>query len=206
LVQFALFLVIGVALFAHYQAFPPAETFDRADRVFAHFMVHELPPGVLGLVLGAVFAAAMSTLSSSLSSSATAAVNDLLPTRTSQPERLALTRRLTVFFAVAQMGVAIAGQQLADSVVNGVLAIAGFTTGIILGVFFLGIGFPRVGERAALVGLVVGLAITTAAAFATTLAWPWFALVGSGSTVLAGWLASIKWPAQPGGQTLVVDT
>ena len=73
LAQFAFFLLIGVALFVFYQVFPPDVAFDRADRVFARFIIDELPPGLLGLVLGAVFAAAMSTLSSSLNSSATAA-------------------------------------------------------------------------------------------------------------------------------------
>ena len=65
LLQFAFFLLIGVALFVFYQVYPPDVPFDRADRVFARFIIEELPPGVLGLVLGAVFAAAMSTLSSS---------------------------------------------------------------------------------------------------------------------------------------------
>ena len=90
LAQFALFLLIGVALYGFYQAFPPDVPFDRADRVFARFIVEQMPAGLLGLVLGAVFSAAMSTLSSSLNSSATAA-NDLyrpLAGKDSPPGRL----------------------------------------------------------------------------------------------------------------------
>ena len=74
--QFALFLLIGVGLYAFYQAFPPAVAFDRPDRVFVRFIVEQLPRGMVGLVIGAIFAAAMSTLSGSLNSSATAAVTD----------------------------------------------------------------------------------------------------------------------------------
>jgi len=195
--QFALFLFIGVGLHAFYAAFPPSVPFDRADRVFARFIVGELPVGILGLVLGAVFSAAMSTLSSSLNSSATAAVNDLYaPSRpTASPTHLLrITRAFTVVFGLIQIAVGIAGQWLSTSVVNSVLAIAGFTTGPVLGLFFLGMLAPRVGQKAALVALVLGLASMSAIAFGTSLAWPWYALVGSLLTFGLGWLASYRWP------------
>lgn len=198
-VQFALFLVIGVGLFAFYQLHPPAVPFDRADRVFAHFILEEMPVGVLGLLLGAVFAAAMSTLSSSLNSCATAAVSDFWSPRegrAAMPERrLRATRLLTVLFGLMQIGVGIAGRWLTATVVSAVLGIAGFTIGIVLGVFFLGLFAPRVGQRAALAGLVTGLAGMTWIFFATDLAWPWYALVGSLGTFAAGWAASLVWPA-----------
>ena len=201
LAQFALFLVIGVALFAFYRHFPPEAAFERADRVFARFILDEMPVGVVGLLLGAVFAAAMSTLSSSLNSCATAAVNDLyLPLAGEEvpaARKLRLTRALTVVFGGVQVAVGIGGQWLAASVVASVLGIAAFTTGIVLGVFFLGIFAPRVGQRAALAGLVVGLAGMTWIFFATPLAWPWFALVGSALTFAAGLGASRLLPHEP---------
>ncbi len=78
-----------------------------------------------------------------------------------------------------QIAVALGGPLLSQTVVESVLTIAGFTTGIILGVFFLGIFTRRVGQRAALAGLLLGLATITAVAFGTRLAWPWYTLVGS---------------------------
>jgi Na+/proline symporter len=71
-------------------------------------------------------------------------------------------------------------------VIGSVLAIQGFTTGIILGVFALGLAKGRVGTNSALVGLVVGLIVMTAIKFGTPLAWPWFALVGSVVTYCTG--------------------
>ncbi len=196
--QFALFLLIGVGLWCFYQLFPPEAAFERPDRVFARFILDEMPVGLLGLLLGAIFAAAMSTLSSSLNSCATAAANDLwFPARgaTISPERkLRVTRALTALFGLVQIAVGIGGQWLRASVVNGVLGIAAFTTGIVLGVFFLGIFTRRVGQRAALAGLVTGLAGMTWVFFATPLAWPWYALVGSAGTFAAGWTASHLWP------------
>jgi SSS family solute:Na+ symporter len=196
--QFALFLLIGVGLFAFYQVFPPEAAFDRGDRVFARFILDEIPVGLLGILLGAIFAAAMSTLSSSLNSCATAAANDFYfsgkGSGTSAKKQLRVVRILTVVFGLIQIGVGIAGQWVKASVVSSVLGIAAFTTGIVLGVFFLGIFAQRVGERAALAGLVVGLLGMSTIFFATPLAWPWFALVGSAITFAAGLAASFIWP------------
>lgn len=200
LAQFAFFLLIGIGLWCFYQLFPPEVAFDRADRVFARFILDEMPVGLLGLLLGAVFAAAMSTLSSSLNSCATAAVEDLVVplARREVPEarRIRLTRALTVVFGLVQIAIGIAGTWLTASVVAAVLGIAAFTTGIVLGVFFLGLFTRRVGQRAALAGLVAGIAAMTWVYFATPLAWPWFALAGAALTFAAGWAASWIWPRE----------
>jgi SSS family transporter len=196
--QFALFLLIGVALWVFYQLFPPEVAFERADRVFARFILTELPVGILGVLLGAIFAAAMSTLSSSLNSCATVAANDfwkpLAGEHATDEQELRGTRLFTAFFGLVQIGVGIGGLWLTASVVSAVLGIAAFTTGIVLGVFFLGMYAPRVGQRAALAGLVTGLAGMTWVSLATSLAWPWYALVGSVGTYFAGVIASRIWP------------
>jgi Na+/proline symporter len=159
-----------------------------------------MPVGLVGLLLGAVFAAAMSTLSSSLNSCATAAANDLyfplLGSTSSPSRRLRVTRGLTAVFGLVQIAVGIGGQWVTASVVSSVLGIAAFTTGIVLGVFFLGIFTRRVAQRSALVGLVGGLAGMTFVFFATPLAWPWFALVGSAGTFAIGLAASLIWPRE----------
>ena len=189
-VQFAFFLVIGTALWAFYEANPPAEPFARADRVFATFITRELPLGVCGVVLGAVFSAAMSTLSSSLNSTATSLVHDVLHV-TDDQQRLRVVKLYTIGFGLAQMAVGITGQWLDGSIVGHVLSIQTFATGIILGVFLLGMGARRVGPRAAFSGVACGLALTTIVKFATPLAWPWFALLGAVSTYVSGHAAAL---------------
>jgi len=68
LVQFILFLLLGVGLACLYEEVQPGAQFPSADYVFASFIVNELPSnvGLIGLLLSAVLAAAMSTLASSL--------------------------------------------------------------------------------------------------------------------------------------------
>jgi SSS family transporter len=190
LAQFTLFLLLGVGLACFYQG----REFSRGDEVFATFIVEELPLGVVGLTLAAVFAAAMSTLSGSLNSLAAAAVNDFyvpIFKPADDPRRILwITRGWTVVFGLVQMGVGIGGQFLAKAVVDNVLAIAGFTTGIVLGIFFLGIFGRGADQRCALIALAGGLAGMTWIKFQTPLAWPWFVLIGSLGTLTLGLLAS----------------
>lgn len=200
LVQFAFFLLLGTALWAFYQANPlaaEAGAIGGNDRIFARFILDELPTGVVGLLLGAIFAAAMS---SSLNACATAAVRDIhrpwAGDLLSPARELQLTRWLTFAFGAAQIAVGIGAQWLRSSVVASVLGIAAFTTGIVLGVFFLGMYAKRVGQRAALAGLLSGGAAMTTIYFATKLAWPWYALVGSAITFSIGWAASFVWPRE----------
>ena len=200
-VQFALFLLIGVGLACFYQVDDSAREFAAKDQIFATFIVEQLPRGVVGITLAAVFSAAMSTLSSSLNASANAAVSDfyhpLAGTSVSDKRLLLVSRVATILFGLAQMGIAMASERLLGdrSAVYQVLAIAGFTTGPILGLFFLAAWPKPVSQRSALLGFAVGLIVLTCVAFQ-----PWrvfgvqaygindlyYSFIGSTITFLAG--------------------
>jgi SSS family transporter len=202
--QFALFLFIGASLWVFYQVFPPSFSAGTAaaralgpDDVFAYFVVNYLPTGVLGLVIAAVFSAAMGTLAGSLNASASTIVNDLyrpLSGRKDERHLMRVSRALTVAWGVVLTVVALCATLLQDSVVNNALAIASFVTGILLGLFLLGILTRRVGQSAALVGMLAGVSAVSFAKFGTPLAWPWYALVGSSTVFCVGlaasWMAS----------------
>lgn len=205
LLQFALFLLLGLGLAAFYASHPPAEPFTKSDRVFADFLVHHLPIGLTGIVLGAVFSAAMSTLSSSLSASASALVNDfLLPLTGRSPDSpfaLRAARWATLLFAGLQIAVGTSGLGGQDAVVNQVLGIANVTTGVILGLFVLALRSRR-SPTASLVGLTGGLAATVVVVFllprlSVHLAWPWFGIVSCGTTVVCGTAANLVLRTRP---------
>jgi len=195
LIQFAVFLLLGVGLACFFAEFPPEVAFEKGDEALAAFIVDQMPIGLTGLTLAAVFAAAMSTLSSSLNSSATAAVNDFGPlfgTAEMSPERRVNTcKLLTIVFGLIQVAVAVAAQWYSRSVVNDALAIAGFVAGILLGVFSLGVLTKWVRQWSALAGMLGGTAVVSYVKFGTDVAWPWLTVVGSVSTVAFGLLASI---------------
>jgi SSS family transporter len=190
--QFLLFLLIGVGLWvlngAGLLELPADAT---ADQAFGWFIVTFLPVGLRGLVVAAVLAAAMSTLSASLNSSATAFVVDFYrPLRPGQAEGhyLRVSRLMTAFWGVVQAGVALATLSLRPerAVVNHVLAVAGWSTGIVLGLFVLGSFRRPVSSAAALAGVVAGAGAVAALqpwAKEPLLAWPWYAPVGTLTTV-----------------------
>lgn len=210
--QFTLFLGVGAGMdLLHRAGRFPLPDGVRPDEVFGLFIISELPTGVVGVLVAAVLAAAMSTLSSSLNSSANAFVTDFYrPLRPGRPEGwyVLLSRVSTAGWGVAQMGVAFAAYELGgnESVVKRVMAVAGFTTGLLLGLFFLGSLRVRVPSWAALAGVSCGfqavLTVWLPGTGATAglpgwvpdfykrplLAWPWFAPLGAGVTVLVALL------------------
>jgi SSS family transporter len=215
MVQFALFLMLGVGLACFYEEVRPDVVIKRNDEALATFVVHELPRniGLVGLLLAAIFAAAMSTLSSSLNSSASAVVHDFLKRGKDSKQQdirlLKWSRGFTVVFGVIQMAIALLAVQVSRSVVGEALAIAGFSAGLLLGLFLLGVCTQRVDQRAALCGLMLGLIGLLFVKFASPLAvefmgpefgwnvaWPWLPVIGSGLTFGGGLLASYVLPGE----------
>jgi len=197
--QFVLFLLIGSMLYVYYAGHAPGEMAAftvggriQSDRIFPHFIVTHLPPGIVGLVIAAVFAAAMSTLASSLNSSAATSVADFyMPMRQAGDEHyLRVSRWLTAFWGAVQITVAIAAIQISTRVVDEVLGIASFTNGLILGVFLLGTFAPRVGQRSAFAGLLCGAAVMLAVKLLELASWQWYVLIGAVVTYAAGVAAS----------------
>lgn len=194
MVQFALFLVVGVGLYAFYQG----RTFAAADEVFPFFILEQLPPGVTGLVIAGILAAAMSTVGSSLNSLASASTHDLYAPITGRddPEHLMrVGRRFTLLWAVILIGGAMLFQlvQQGTPVVVVALQIASFTYGGLLGGFLLGLLDRRAEQRDAIIGMSVAMTLMTGLWVVQN--WEiiprvvdtlWFSLLGSAVTVAVG--------------------
>ncbi|NOZ61849.1 MAG: sodium/solute symporter [Calditrichaeota bacterium] len=156
--QFALFLVIGLMMYAFYHGQPigPGSHFlSRSDQLFPKFIVEVLPPGLSGVIIAGVFAAAMSTLSGSLNSLASSSMLDLYKSRfgkNNSPKRdLLISRIFTAVWGVIFIGGALFFTDMNNPVVELGLGIASFTYGGLLGVFFLGIFSPKTKEVTALI-------------------------------------------------------
>ena len=196
--QFALFLAIGLMLWVYYTTYAPdglaAITVGgvvQTDRIFPTFMMTHLPNGIRGLVVAAIVAAAMSTLSSSLNSSAASTVGDFYMPLTgktrSERHYLGASRWATVAWAGVQVVVAVVAVGLSSRVVDEVLGIQSFTSGLLLGVFLLVLTTAR---RAAgpIIGLSVGAMTLLALRLFTSVSWQWYALVGALTTFVVGWI------------------
>jgi Na+/proline symporter len=193
LFQFTLFLVIGAILFVYYsdQNLPkPA----HVDRIYPEFVWNNLPPGVAGLVIAAILAAAMSNLSAALNALASTTIMDFYKPMSSgkhsEKHFLKLARISTLTWGGILFLVGLVARNV-SSVLEAGLSIASVLYGGLLGVFLLGLLTKRVGERAAITGMVAGLATMYFVKMYTSIAWTWYVLIGTSVTFSMGCLASI---------------
>lgn len=204
--QFIGFLFIGVLLFAYYQPFNLAEyaqagvansgvpatfPFTGGDKVFPDFITKYMPTGLSGLVVAAIFAAA---LSSSLNSIAATAVNDLykpFAKDKSDGHLLRVASILTVIVGIIQIAVAIAVKDAGQSALNQALGIAGLINGPILGVFLVGTFIKRANQTSALIGMIASIGLMLYVFFGTKIAFPWYPVIGSLTTLSVASLASL---------------
>lgn len=197
--QFALFLAIGVALYAFYQTHAlalPSGAFGRYDRLYPQYVAQHLPAGVAGLVLAAILAASMSNLSAALNALSSSAIVDFYqpffaPGR-SQAHYVWMSRLATLGFMLVLGTVAYASRH-SHSVLESGLAIISYPFSGLLGVFLLGTLTRRADEVGALVGLAAGIAATLALSH-FGVAYTWFVVAGTLVTFGVGYLCSGHWP------------
>jgi solute:Na+ symporter, SSS family len=72
IIQFAIFLILGVMLYSYYGVVEM-----RSDEIFPMFIIEVLPPGLTGLIIAGLFAAAMSTIAGSISSLSSSTMMDI---------------------------------------------------------------------------------------------------------------------------------
>jgi len=188
--QFALFLILGVMLFAFAQHAPLPIPGGDTDRIFPEFIVREMPVGIAGLVLASIFAVAMSNASGSLNSLASSSMIDFgrKARAAVEPQQVKRSRYATLAWGLVlgALGLAPWGHVLEAG-----LTIASITYGGLLGVFLLGLWNRRANQTGALAGLVAGIAAMVAVRFATPLAYTWYVLTGTVVTFAVGSLASL---------------
>ncbi len=189
IIQFAIFLLIGVMLYAYYGA-----TNIKSDEIFPKFIIEVLPPGLTGIIIAGLFAAAMSTLAGSMSSLASSSMLDIyIPFSQkiiSESKKLFISRLLTVFWATLLILSAILFMESPQAVVELALSISSFTYGGLLGTFLLGIIVKKAKQEDALSAFVAGILVMVIVITQNLVAWTWYTFVGVLATILVGFLIS----------------
>jgi SSS family transporter len=192
--QFALFLVIGAMLFVFYQQTPLPRPLATNDEVLPLFVVTSLSHGAAGFIVAAIVAAA---LSPSINSLAATTVNDFylkyVRPDADQPTLMRVSKSATIFWGVAQIGVAL-GAQWIRSVLDTGLGVLSLAAGPVLGAFLAGVLTIRVGSRAMIVGMMSGIVVLIWVWSGEKTAWTWYAFIGSSVTFTAALLASLALP------------
>lgn len=187
IVQFALFLIIGVMLYAYYGRIDM-----KPDEIFPHFIINVLPPGVSGIIIAGLFAAAMSTLAGSMSSLSSSTMMDLFqPLIGRKGNELFISRLITIFWAFMLVLSAIFFMNTSTAVVELALSIASFTYGGLLGTFLLGIFFKKTDQGSALTGFTLAIIVMVFVISFKVAAWTWYTIIGVAVTLLSGYVVSL---------------
>jgi SSS family transporter len=212
LFQFALFLLVGVMLFAYYMV--PSANFGKADRIYPTFIVTHMPHGISGLLIAAILAAAMSNLSAALNSLSSSTVMDLYlrllapamkdisrrdrggpaenaeDNQIDEQKRMKISRLSTVFWAVVLFVLAVLCLHRVTRVVEVGLQIASISYGALLGVFLLGVLTRRANQTGAMIGMLCGFTTEVYLWRFTQVPFTWYVATGTAVTFAVGYIAS----------------
>ncbi len=212
ILQFTLFLAIGVSLFAFYgRPVDPAAAgaFATSDEIFPTFIVRQLPGWLSAWLVAGIFSAAMCSESSALNSLASALsldfVSPLLGREAVEGRRgLLLGKALTLFWTFVLGGLAVGFSLMPQELpaVQVALSLASVTGGGLLGAFLLALYVKRARQADAIAAIgvsalfmfVLWLGARGYVPFplGRRIAWPWYSLIGAGITVAVGRLLSSR--------------
>src|ERR1700683_4573705 len=190
LFQFALFLIVGVMLWAFYRV--PSAHFGTADRIYPTFIVSQMPHGISGLLIAAILAAAMSNLSAALNSLSSSTILDFLVRlrpNTDERARMRFSRLATFFWAMVLFALAVLALQKVGRVVEVGLQIASVAYGALLGVFLLGVLTRKANQRGAMVGMLFGFGMELYL-WRMHVPWTWWVVTGTVVTFAIGYAVS----------------
>jgi solute:Na+ symporter, SSS family len=196
--QFALFLLVGLMLFAFYRV--PSASFGKSDRIYPMFIVSQMPHGISGLLIAAILAAAMSNLSASLNSLASTSIIDFYLRRNPKIDdrkRIFLSRIATLFWGVVLFTLAVIALQRVGRVVEVGLQILSVAYGALLGVFLLGVLTKKANQNGAIVGMLCGFGVELYLWLGTRVPFTWWVAIGTLVTFAVGCGASLLTSGEP---------
>ena len=141
------FLFVGILLWVHYQINPDPSLPIAHNEIFAHYIVHEMPVGIRGLIIAGVFATMMGSTSAALNALATSFIRDFyqpyINKTSTDTQSVRAARIATAVFGGLMIIVATAAAYAVLStnitIIPLALGILGYGYGSILGVFLLGV-------------------------------------------------------------------
>jgi SSS family transporter len=192
LFQFALFLLLGVMLWAYYRM--PSSSFGKPDRIYPTFIVSRMPHGISGLLIAAILAAAMSNLSAALNALSSSSIMDFyvgFRPQTDEATKMRFSRIATVVWAILLFAIAVLSLHRVGRVIEVGLQIASVAYGALLGVFLLGVLTKRANQTGAAIGMLFGFVTELYLWQGTRIPWTWWVMVGTGVTFAVGLGASL---------------
>jgi len=164
-----LMLMIGAALWVHYQQVPPSPAeaalfTESSDFVFPVWITTSLPPGLTGLILAGAFAAAISSLDSALAALSQTSLslvhgNEGLNEGVNDRKLLIQSRMAVIIWGVVLITVAIGLQAIRNQIdlLSLAFGMVSYTYGPLLGAFLLAISPIRRDIRGVWIGSILSI-------------------------------------------------
>lgn len=193
---------VGIGAFASQNpdfinSLPKIDGVTELNLAVPHFMITNLPNGLVGLSMVALFAAAMSSLDSVLNSLSATTMEDFV-TRFypvmdwKDNTELWCSRAITAVWGIITLVMSFFVGDIASTVLEAINQIGSMANGSILAVFALGLLTHRTNGNGAIIGLITGISVNACLwAFAPLVSWLWWNVVGFFVTFVIGWGLSL---------------
>jgi SSS family transporter len=203
------FLSVGILLYLYYRGPGGGMPHVPDNEIFAHFIVHDLPIGLRGLIIAGVFATMMGSTSAALNALATSFTSDFyLPYLNPGADDRASVRAARIATLIFGLLMVMVGTLAAYSVLHDprltiipiAIGILGYTYGSLLGIFLLGVITSRHGsDQTNMIAMMGGIVavfflgkvhLPGLIDFARwmpiwwpVISWPWYVLIGCVTTL-----------------------
>lgn len=194
-----LFIFIGQLLFVYVNQLPAGHHMleiseqlrasGKNGHFFLHYIVEILPIGITGLLLASVFSAAMSSLDSALNAMSATFVTDFYKPyfiKNADSNHYLKVSRLTtiaiglLLICVALLVVFYYEANPETDLLSIALGVMTLFYGALLGVFLIGFIFRYRGSTLSnIVGAVLSILAVIVIKYNTSMAWPWFIVIGT---------------------------
>ena len=162
------------------KANPKAETNDK-DYVFIHFILNNLPRGLIGLLLAVILSAAMSSTASELNALGSTTTIDLYRRNNqgrSDKHYLRASKGFTMLWGIIAIGVACVAN-LFENLIELVNIIGSIFYGNVLGIFLLAFFFSYVKSRAVFIAAIITQGIIVYIWWIDLMPYLWLNVVGA---------------------------
>ena len=162
------------------KANPEAETNDK-DYVFIHFILNNLPRGLIGLLLAVILSAAMSSTASELNALGSTTTIDLYRRNNqgrSDKHYLRASKGFTMLWGIIAIGVACVAN-LFENLIELVNIIGSIFYGNVLGIFLLAFFFTYVKSRAVFIAAIITQGIIVYIWWIDLMPYLWLNVVGA---------------------------
>ena len=160
------------------------------DYVFIHFILENLPKGLIGLLLAVIISAAMSSTSSELNALATTTTVDILKRNFNHVDDKNIvyyTKLMTLFWGLCAITIACFAY-LADNLIQLVNIIGSIFYGNVLGIFLIAFFLNKIKSNAVFSGAIITQAIIIIAWFYDWMPFLWLNVFGCTLVILISYL------------------